>query len=188
MRGLFFLFLAALFFSCSLKYEENSAVQDVSPELEFRAADYRKYEDSSLSTLVQAEILEQYKDNKAYGKNVHFSMWNSTGGLVSEGNCSLIEADSSAEVYTLFNGIIIDNFEQNFRIEADSLKWNGKSRRMMSTQNGSVSLARDGAKIQGSGFSADGVTRDFVFENPVSGVIETDDSAEDSDGADSNEN
>lgn len=169
------LLLLLAFSSCSLKYDENHSGTDSSPELEFKDADYKKYEDNKLSTQIQAQTLEQYKDSSTYAKNARFKTWNSGGDLLTEGYCALLGINSDTKIYTLFNEIFIDNIEQNFKINAESLKWNSETKQMVSTKDGNVKLTRSDIEIQGSGFSASGASKSFEFTNPVTGTITTDD-------------
>ena len=136
------LLLLLAFSSCSLKYDENPSGTDSSPELEFKDADYKKYEDNKLSTQIQAQTLEQYKDSSTYAKNARFKTWNSGGDLLTEGYCALLGINSDTKIYTLFNEIFIDNIEQNFKINAESLKWNSETKQMVSTKDGNVKLTR----------------------------------------------
>lgn len=180
LKAAFFLLLLAIS-SCSLKYDENPSGTDSSPELEFKDADYKKYEDNKLSTQIQAQTLEQYKDSSAYAKDARFKTWNSGGDLLTEGYCALLGINSDTKIYTLFNEIFINNIEQNFKINAKSLKWNSETKQMVSTKDGNVKLTRSDIEIQGSGFSASGLSKSFEFTNPVTGIITTDDN-EESDG------
>ena len=102
------LLLLLAFSSCSLKYDENPSGTDSSPELEFKDADYKKYEDNKLSTQIQAQTLEQYKDSSTYAKNARFKTWNSGGDLLTEGYCALLGINGDTKIYTLFNEIFID--------------------------------------------------------------------------------
>ncbi|WP_443977312.1 hypothetical protein, partial [Treponema succinifaciens] len=89
--------------------------------------------------------------------------------------CALLGIKGHTKIYTLFNEIFIDNIEQNFKINAESLKWNSETKQMVSTKDGNVKLTRSDIEIQGSGFSASGASKSFEFTNPVTGTITTDD-------------
>ena len=57
------LLLLLAFSSCSLKYDENPSGTDSSPELEFKDADYKKYEDKEevfqrIEALTSSQLLE----------------------------------------------------------------------------------------------------------------------------------
>ena len=173
------LLVCAVLFSCSLKYDEDESTDGDSPELEFVNVDYKKYEDKVMTSQITADALEQYKsDDTAYAKNASFKSWNKRSELVAEGSCGYLGLDSDREVYVLFGDIFIDNVEQEFRLEAQSLKWSGKSQMLVSGKEDEVRLERDDVVVLGSGFSASADTRTFEFSNPVSGIITTSDDDE----------
>ena len=178
------LLMCAVFSSCSLKYDEDETTQDDSPELEFTNVDYKKYENKVMTSQIQADALEQYKsDDTAYAKNASFKSWNKKAELVAEGSCGYLGLDSDKEVYVLFDDIFIDNVEQEFKLEAQSLKWSGKTQMLVSGAEDVVRLERDDVEVSGSGFSASADTRSFEFANPVSGIITTSDDDEDEGGS-----
>lgn len=177
------LLLCAVLPSCSLKYDEDESSEDDSPELEFTNVDYKKYEDKVMTSEIKADALEQYKsDDTAYAKNASFKSWNKKAELVAEGSCGYLGLDSDKEVYVLFDDIFIDNVEQEFRLEAQSLKWSGKTQMLVSGKEDEVRLERDDVEVTGSGFSASADTRSFEFANPVSGVITTSDDEDEDEG------
>ncbi|MBQ0040390.1 MAG: LPS export ABC transporter periplasmic protein LptC [Treponema sp.] len=181
MKRLFpILILISMFsFSCSLKYEEPINSEDTSPELQFTNVDYKKYKEKKLDTRIQAEVLERYKaDGAAYARNASFFSWDENGELATEGSCALLGIDSENEIYTMFNSIFLHNIEQNFTLKATNLKWNGKTEQLSSGINDTVYLNRDDIEIEGTGFSASGITRSFEFSGSVSGTVTTEDDEE----------
>lgn len=179
MNRLLHLFLPLLIFlttACSLKYDETVNSQSVSPELQFTKVDYKKYKNKKLDTRIEADLLERYKsDGSAYAKNASFYSWNSEEELVTEGSCSLLGIDSENDIYTLFNSIFLHNIDQKFEIRATNLKWNGKTEQLTSGKNDTVYLNRDDIEIEGTGFSASGISRSFSFENSVTGAVISED-------------
>lgn len=165
-----------LFFSlsCSLKYDEELNMEDTTPELQFTNVDYKRYKKKKLDTRIQAEELERYRsDGSAYAKNTNFFAWNEKNEMIAEGNCALLGIDTNYDIYTMFNTVFIHNIEQNFRLRASNLRWNGKTEQLTSGENDTVYISRDDIEIEGSGFVASGVTRSFSFENYVEGAIYT---------------
>ena len=75
----------------------------------------------------------------------------------------------------MFNSIFLHNIEQNFQLKATNLKWNGKTEQLSSGKTDTVYLIRNDIEIEGTGFSASGISRSFTFEESVSGVIITED-------------
>ncbi|WP_407397246.1 LPS export ABC transporter periplasmic protein LptC [Treponema sp.] len=165
---------AFLMLSCSLKYDEPVNTEDISPELQFTKVDYKRYKEKKLDTQIKADILERYRsDGSAYAKNAEFYSWNKDSELTTEGSCALLGIDSSNDIYSLFNSIFLHNIEQNFQLKATNLKWNGKTEQLVSGKDDTVYLIRDDIEIEGTGFSASGISRSFTFENSVSGIIIT---------------
>lgn len=171
---LFFAILIFSFtlFSCSLKYDEITNANDISPELQFTKVDYKKYENKKLETQIKADILERYRsDDSAYAKNVEFYSWNAKSELLTKGSCALLAIDSNNEIYTLFNNIFLHNIDQNFQLKGTNLKWNGKTEQLTSGINDTIYIIKDDIEIEGTGFSASGISKSFSFENSVSGTI-----------------
>ncbi len=170
------LFSSLLLPSCSLKYDEPVNTESLSPELQFINVDYKRYKNKKLDTQIKADILERYRnDGSAYAKNAEFFAWNDKSELTTEGSCALLGIDSQNDIYTLFNSIFLHNIEQNFQLKATNLKWNGKTEQLSSGKNDTVYLIRNDIEIEGTGFSASGISRSFTFEESVSGVIITED-------------
>ena len=166
------LFSSLLLPSCSLKYDEPVNTESLSPELQFINVDYKRYKNKKLDTQIKADILERYRnDGSAYAKNAEFFAWNDKSELTTEGSCALLGIDSQNDIYTLFNSIFLHNIEQNFQLKATNLKWNGKTEQLSSGKNDTVYLIRNDIEIEGTGFSASGISRSFTFEESVSGVI-----------------
>lgn len=174
-----FKFLSAIIFSllmlsCSLKYDEAANTENISPELQFTKVDYKRYKEKKLDTEIKADQLERYRnDGSAYARNTEFYAWNKEQNLTTEGSCALLGIDSENDIYTLFNSIFLHNIEQNFQLKASNLKWNGKTEQLTSGINDTVYLIRDDIEIEGTGFSASGISRSFNFENSISGTIFT---------------
>ena len=170
------LFSSLLLPSCSLKYDEPVTTESLSPELQFTNVDYKRYKNKKLDTQIKADILERYRnDESAYAKNAEFFAWNDKSELTTEGSCALLGIDSQNDIYTLFNSIFLHNIEQNFQLKATNLKWDGKTEQLSSGKTDTVYLIRDDIEIEGTGFSASGISRSFTFEESVSGVIITED-------------
>lgn len=168
-----------LFCSCSLKYDEPVNSENVTPELQFKNVDYKRYENKKLTTQIKAEVLERYRgDGAAFAKQASFYSWNKKGELTTEGSCALLGIDTNNDIYTLFNSIFLHNIDQNFSLKANNLKWNGKTKQLTSGKEDTVFVMRDDIEIEGTGFSASGISQSFIFENSVVGEINTKDESE----------
>lgn len=171
---LFFL-SAAFFSSCSLRYGMNVQDENNVPEFVFGGVSFSRYEDGEKTLSLSAEKLEQYKDGKSmYAKNLDFSVYDENGGVTNSGKCGYLAADTDAENYVLYDDIEIRNEKDNLTVLAESLKWNGRSEQLTSGRNDTVVLKKGETVLQGSGFSASGVSKRFSFTGNVSGEAETD--------------
>ena len=170
-----FIFLSAIsFFSCSLKYEDSNSIDKNTPEFTFKNASYSKYENNKKTMQLKADKLEQYKSDGAYfAQNVNFNTWDKNENLQSTGKCQLLGADTKKELYLLFNDISIQSEEQNLSIIAQSLKYDGKTEQLTSAQGDTVFIKRDDLSLEGQGFSASGVSKQFKFNSKISGTLET---------------
>ena len=161
-------------FSCTLKYGEDIANESVLPEFIFENSTFTRYEDNVKTINLNAERLEQYKSGKSmYAKNVLFNIFDTDGNLETSGKCGLMGADTKTEKYLLFENIEINQKKDDISISAQALKWDGKTEQLTSGLNDVVSITKEGTQSRGSGFSASGVSRNFVFTGYVSGSIDT---------------
>jgi LPS export ABC transporter protein LptC len=162
---------------CSLKYSEDVRSAEGSvPEFVFSDADFSRYEDSKNTLSMHAKRLEQYKGgNKTYADNIQFKTRDKDGNVDTEGACGLLSSDSSQKEYSLYDGIKIYNHSRNIQIDADQLRWNGKNEQLTSGRNDTITIKKEGTTIRGSGFSASGVSNEFVFTGAVSGTVDTTD-------------
>ena len=75
--------------------------------------------------------------------------------------------------YVLYDDIEINSKKDDMTVTADNLKWNGKSEQLTSGRNDIVSIKKGGTFIQGSGFSASGVSKKFTFTGVITGSTDT---------------
>jgi len=191
------LFLLALcgfsLFSCSLTYHSEEPQVSHIPELVFSDARFVSYEDGKVSMILNASLLEQYQDDSAlYGSQIHFTTYNKEGKLSSEGSSQMISADSSQKMYSLLGDVEIESLEEDVILKTDSIRWDGRTEQLITGGSDTISIrkgknqgasereadeAREGAssriEMEGSGFSASGITMDFQFTGPVAGTIYT---------------
>lgn len=180
MKRILFLILSFSLFSCSLKYNEDISDESNLPEFIFEDSVFTRYEDNVKTINLNADRLEQYKiGNSMYAENVEFNLFSKTGELETSGKCGLLGSNSKEEKYVLFDNIQINNKKDKIDISAESLNWNGKTEQLTSGLNDVVSIKKDKTEIRGSGFSASGINKQFVFTGYVSGNIETDEEKSD---------
>lgn len=162
-----------IFSSCSLKYVETPNVEEIIPEFVFENTNMTSYDDSVKKTQVSAGVLEQYKQSSEnYAKDLSFTAYSNSGEVTSEGKCGYLFADTSKETYQLFDDITLVNNSENIKFHADALQWNGKTEQLTSGKSDTVKIEKDKTVIVGSGFSANGLSRDFKFTGAVSGEVQ----------------
>ncbi len=179
------LLLVFCVFSCSLKYTEEETPELNIPEITFSQAVFTRYEEGKISARLQAEQLEQYSnDNSMYAKNVQFDTFDKEGKKTAQGSCDLISANTVSESYTLLGNVKLISYENKMSLVTNNIRWNGKNEQLTCGKNDIVSISRwnDDEKtsdeksdtsitMNGTGFSASGITQSFEFSGPVSGVI-----------------
>ena len=167
------LLIFTTFFSCSLNYnEEDSEFSSAAPEFVFKNAKYSRYESTKLKMQLQAQELEQYRDNdSSYAKDVIFFNWDDEGILETEGKCFLLSINSKDEIYTMFDDILIKNYPQKLELKAQNIKWNSKTEQLTSSISETVSIKKDNIELEGKGFSASGLSRKFNFIDQVKGSL-----------------
>lgn len=173
------LILLFFFAGCSLKYSTNYQDEENVPEFIFTDANYSRYENNKKTLNLSAARLEQYSDGKSmYAKDVEFQVMNKEGELLTKGSCGLLSSNTDTEEYTLYDNIEIENTKDDIKVSAGTLRWNGKSEQLTSSRNDNVTIKKGNTTIQGSGFSASGVSKKFIFNGVVTGQYISDDDGE----------
>lgn len=179
VKTVFILTWTGFFLSCSLNYGTEQSSESTVPEFSFKNAVFNRYEDGTTSISLQAEKLEQYKsDGSSYAQNAKFKTYSKSGELDTEGFCQLLASNTNNREYSLFNGISLNIYSQDLKLQAQSLHFNGKTEQLTSDRNDTVTIERNNTVIQGKGFSASAVSKTYSFENQVSGTIKDDSSDE----------
>ena len=173
-RPLLSLFLLTAATSCSLKYADTVDVDDTVPELYFTKAKITRYENDKVTVEMTADTVEQYKDSsESYAKNLSFAAYDDDNQVTTQGSCGYLFADTSKEVYELYNGIELYNHSDNTSFFAELLRWNKKTEQLTSGVNSEVRVEKDDTVMTGRGFSASGISKTFSFSGGVDGEIET---------------
>lgn len=160
--------------SCSLKYADTVDVDDTVPELYFTKAKITRYENDRVTVEMSADTVEQYKDSsESYAKNLSFAAYDDDNQVTTEGSCGYLFADTSKEVYELYNGIELYNHSDKTNFFAEVLRWNKKTEQLTSGVNSEVRVEKDDTVMTGLGFSASGISKTFSFSGGVDGEIET---------------
>ncbi len=185
------IFLAG-FISCSLKYDQEEIFSNSAPEFTFKGLELNRIEEGKHTATLTAQKLEQYRDDDAiYASNVAFTIYNSDAKISVTGSCSLLSADAHNKYYFLDGDVDVNSHEQNIQVKADRIKWNGKTEQLVSGEDDNVTIGTgvmdnsdeyarpvnpvsSRINIEGTGFSASGVSMSYVYENHVQGTILTD--------------
>lgn len=182
-----FFILSSAFFSCSIDYSVPSAGESDKPEFMFRDVSFSRLEDGVEKVVLYAGGIELYKNEDAmYGSDLSFLVYDDSGDVSVSGTCGLFSVDTTQEEYIFYDDVSITSYEQDLRVEADNIRWNGKTEQLVSAGVAPVRLYSGGygssdsssvsAELEGMGFSADGSDLSYVFSEGVSGVIYTDES------------
>lgn len=174
MKKVFLLILSTvLFFSCSLKYGENVNVEDSTPEFVFQDTTITRYEDKKITVEISAGTLEQYKDSsETFAKDVEFTAYDDDGEVRTDGTCGYLFTDTDKEIYELYDNIELYNHDDETKFFADVLKWNAKNEQLTSGRGNNVRIETEDTVMHGSGFSASGISKTFVFTGSVTGDID----------------
>lgn len=183
----FSIFGVAVLTSCSIDYTVPSVAESDKPEFIFNNASFSRSEGGSIKAVLYAGVIELYRgEDSMYGKDLSFIVYGSKGDLSVTGSCGLMAADTTNESYSFFDDVSITSYEQNLRVEADNVRWDGKTGQLVSAGVAPVRVYSGGfsnessssvtAELTGMGFSADGERLEYVFSEGVSGTIYTQDS------------
>ena len=168
------LFAVITLSSCSLKYQDTIEVDEKIPEFVFENTSITRYEDKKITVEINAEALEQYKNSsETFAKNVQFTAYNNQGEVRTEGSCGYLFTDTDKEIYELYDDIKLFNRDDETNFFADVLKWNAKNEQLTSGRGNMVRIETDDTVMYGSGFSASGISKKFVFTGTVTGDIDT---------------
>lgn len=173
-RFVFLFSMAILGIGCSLDYDQSVYVEDHIPELQFVQADFTRYENYQRKFRLTAERLEQYKNTAAaYAMSAKFYTWEEEN-LDTEGSCYYLSINTKDQIFTLFKDIVINNYGQDLELTAQNLKWNGNTEQLTASTSETVRIRHQGLSLEGTGFSASGITRSYSYEYDVEGFYDSD--------------
>lgn len=188
VRALLVFAFAAFLCSCSIDYSIPSVSESDKPEFIFKNASFSRTESGKVKAVVYADEIELYRSEDCmYGSGISFVVYNADGGLSVAGSCGLFSADTSKEQYYFYDEVNLTSYEQDMRVEADNINWNGKTEQLVSAGVAPVRIYSGGfsgpgsgsggssvtAELTGMGFSADGASLEYQFAEGVSGTLYT---------------
>ena len=132
-----------LLISCAIQYDTIVDNSDEVPEFVLANAKISRYEKSKLRVSVNAAMVEQYKQQSLYyAKDVSCEIFSEEGELQTEVSFGYAAADTGKEIYTLFDSITVNNYAEDTMVNAESLKWSGKTGLLASRENSEVVITR----------------------------------------------
>ncbi len=178
-----FVFLLALCFaSCSLNYDiaGKGAAENLIPEMIINKAEFTRVKNRKEILSFKADKLELYKtDDLICGENIYFSIFNDSQKILTEGSSRYFSANQYTEIYTLLGDVELNSYEENFLLNAERLKWNGKTEQLVSAKDDTVVMKKgfnnkkDGSfSVQGKGFAASLFKKEFSFDGGISGSVD----------------
>ena len=174
MRSVLLITAVCILSACSLDYGKSVNVEDSIPEFRFTDATYSQYENNRQTLELAAEKIEQYKsDGSSYARKASFKRYDEKGNLETEGTCDLLSADTQHDLYLLFDNIYMRLHSQDLKIQAKTLRFDGKNEQITSSLEDEVTIEKKDTRILGRGFSASGVSKTFSFADTVEGKVIT---------------
>ena len=178
---------AVLFASCSFNYAEGLDGEKSYPDMEMTGASLSRYEDSRLSLALSAGMLEIYDEDRVWaGSDVSLVQYqgDGSGQIESEASAGLVLIDDSNAMYSLGGTVRFHLVKEDMLLLADALRWEKSTNRLSGTKSGAVEVSDgDGTVIRGTGFFADTLSREYRFDNSISGEMVSDgDAGSDGDG------
>lgn len=164
-----------LFLSCSFDYGNGAEESAPVPGLVMETARAERYEDSRLSVVIEADILEMYDTDRIWsGSGVLFLQYahDGTGTLEAEGSAALLLVEDAKKRYTLGGGTWFRYYPDGITLTSPDLRWDKASSLLQGPVDGAVLLEKDdGSRVEGLGFSADTLERSYRFGRAVSGAM-----------------
>lgn len=175
MKRIYFpLLVIFIFSSCSLKYDEGTAVSQDAPELIFSNPVVSRFENGKLNAKLSALAFERYKKNSVvYAQDVEFESYDSSNQIETSGKCGYLSMNQDAGQYMMFDSIQLFSKNYDASFYANYLKWNDESQQLTGSQRDTVRIEKSDGIIFGTGFSASALSGSFKFNGTVTGEMES---------------
>lgn len=183
----FFICACFFIFSCSLNYGDKKKGFDKKPNFVFINSNLDKYEKNSISLKIIFDKLEIYDEDKVWaGENVEFIRIEKDkydnpkfdGKEIvpaSKGYAGIIKIDESKNKYYLGKNVFFQDMQEGVEISGQAFFWDKTENILYAPDGEKVSVKRKSElDIQGAGFSANTLSREFEFNNTVTGVMSND--------------
>lgn len=181
-----FFLVCAVFFalsglvSCSLDYGiEQEGQNTIVPEMILNNVDFSRIDRGVKVLTLNAESLELFnQDDTTFGKDAQFWLFGRDGACTSFGRCNLLSAENANGVYMLLGDVQLENYQNNYSIKAQNLRWNSNTEQLVSDKESVVEVwqhaktAEDSSLYtKGSGFCFSAFRLGYQFENAVTGSV-----------------
>ncbi len=167
--------LLLIFASCSFNYGGDAGEGPPVPGLVLENAQARRYEEGTLSVVIEADAIEMYDSDRVWaGEGVSFRQFaaDGTGAVEAEGSADLLLVDDAAKVYTLGGSARFRYAPDGIALVTSDIRWEKDSSLLRGSADGVVRIEKDdGSRIEGTGFFADTLARNYRFERSVSGAM-----------------
>lgn len=168
-------FVSSLFLSCSFNYGLEALGEKPLPEMVVRKADAQRYENGSISMELKAGLLEIYPTDQVWAaEDVSFIQFSGdgSGSVESEGSAGILLINDTEETYFLGESAEFHLVSDDVKLAAPDLFWVKKLHRLSGPTDGVVRITEgNGSEISGTGFFADTLSHEFVFDSAVSGTL-----------------
>lgn len=180
-----FLFCAVFFAvsglsSCSLDYEtEEEGQNTIVPEMILNNVDFLRIDRGVKVLTLNADSLELFnQDDTTFGKDARFWLFGRNGECTSFGRCDLLNAENATGVYMLLGNVQLENYQNNYSIKAQNLRWNSSTEQLVSDRENTVEVwqhakTTDDSSLytKGTGFCFSAFRLGYRFENEVTGSV-----------------
>lgn len=175
MKRIYFpLLVIFIFSSCSLKYDEGTAVSQDAPELIFSNPVVSRFENGKLNAKLSALAFERYKKNSVvYAQDVEFESYDSSNQIETSGKCGYLSMNQDSGQYMMFDSIQLFSKNYDASFYANYLKWNDESQQLTGSLRDTVRIEKSDGIIFGTGFSASALSGSFKFNGTVTGEMES---------------
>lgn len=172
------------FLSCSFNYADGLDSTKAYPDMEMSGVSLSRYENSRVSMVLSAGLLELYDSDKVWaGTDIAFTQYSKgeDGKVESEAQAGLVLIDDGESLYSLGDDVRFHVVKDNISVEAPDLQWAKNTNRLAGSDSGEVEIHEgDGTVLKGVGFFADTLSREYWFSRTVSGDMVKKDDDEDS--------
>ena len=184
LRGAALIIASLPLLSCSFNYADGLDSTKAYPDMEMSGVSLSRYEDTRVSMVLSAGLLELYDSDKVWaGTDVAFTQYSKSedGKVESEAQAGLVLIDDGESLYSLGDDVRFHVVKDNISVEAPDLQWAKNTNRLAGSDSGEVEIREgDGTVLKGVGFFADTLSREYWFSRTVSGDMVKKDEDEDS--------